>query len=71
MSRPLIREPDLVKRWASGDRAKAQCLSDNQCFGPGMAGEGVYCVTKKQEETGEGPFYKRIASMRGNFESRS
>lgn len=50
MSRPFIREPDLVKRWASGDRAKAQCLSDNQCFGPGMAGDGVYCVTKKKEK---------------------
>jgi 2,4-dienoyl-CoA reductase-like NADH-dependent reductase (Old Yellow Enzyme family) len=50
MSRPFIREPELVKRWASGDLGKAQCLSDNQCFGPGMAGEGVYCVTKKQED---------------------
>jgi 2,4-dienoyl-CoA reductase-like NADH-dependent reductase (Old Yellow Enzyme family) len=50
MSRPLIREPDLVKRWALGDRSKARCLSDNQCFGPGMAGEGVYCVTEKKEQ---------------------
>jgi 2,4-dienoyl-CoA reductase-like NADH-dependent reductase (Old Yellow Enzyme family) len=50
MSRPLIREPDLVKRWASGDRSRARCLSDNQCFGPGMAGEGVYCVTEKKEK---------------------
>jgi len=50
MSRPLIREPDLVKRWASGDRSKARCLSDNQCFGPGRAGEGVYCVTEKKEQ---------------------
>jgi 2,4-dienoyl-CoA reductase-like NADH-dependent reductase (Old Yellow Enzyme family) len=54
MSRPLIREPGLVKRWASGDRTRAECLSDNQCFGPGMAGEGVYCVTKKQGTTAEG-----------------
>ena len=45
MSRPLIREPDLVNRWQSGDRTRAACLSDNQCFGPGRAGEGVYCVT--------------------------
>jgi 2,4-dienoyl-CoA reductase-like NADH-dependent reductase (Old Yellow Enzyme family) len=52
MSRPFIREPDLVKRWASGDRVKSRCLSDNKCFGPGKAGEGVYCVTKKQEEAG-------------------
>jgi 2,4-dienoyl-CoA reductase-like NADH-dependent reductase (Old Yellow Enzyme family) len=50
MSRPLIREPDLVKRWASGDRSKAKCVSDNQCFGPGVAGEGVYCVTEKKEK---------------------
>ena len=48
MSRPFIREPELVKRWASGDRSKARCLSDNQCFGPGRAGEGVYCVTEKK-----------------------
>jgi 2,4-dienoyl-CoA reductase-like NADH-dependent reductase (Old Yellow Enzyme family) len=50
MSRPFIREPDLVKRWASGDRSRARCLSDNQCFGPGRAGEGVYCVTEKKEK---------------------
>lgn len=50
MSRPLIREPALVKRWASGDRSKAKCFSDNQCFGPGRAGEGVYCVTEKREQ---------------------
>jgi 2,4-dienoyl-CoA reductase-like NADH-dependent reductase (Old Yellow Enzyme family) len=50
MSRPLIREPDLVRRWASGDRSKARCLSDNQCFEPGGAGEGVYCVTEKKEK---------------------
>ena len=50
MSRPFIREPDLVKRWASGDRSKARCLSDNQCFEPGRAGEGVYCVTEKREK---------------------
>jgi 2,4-dienoyl-CoA reductase-like NADH-dependent reductase (Old Yellow Enzyme family) len=51
MSRPLIREPDLVKRWASGDRSRARCVSDNQCFAPGLEGKGVYCVTEvKQKE---------------------
>ena len=48
MSRPLIREHDLVKRWQSGDRSKAKCVSDNQCFGPGMAGEGIYCVVERK-----------------------
>jgi 2,4-dienoyl-CoA reductase-like NADH-dependent reductase (Old Yellow Enzyme family) len=50
MSRPLIREPDLVKRWASGDRSKAKCISDNQCFGPGFEGKGVYCLTEDKEK---------------------
>jgi 2,4-dienoyl-CoA reductase-like NADH-dependent reductase (Old Yellow Enzyme family) len=48
MSRPLIREPDLIRRWQSGDRRPAACLSDNQCFAPGMVGEGIYCVTARK-----------------------
>jgi len=51
MCRPFIREPDLVKRWKSGDLRPATCVSDNQCFGPGRAGEGIYCVVdRKQQE---------------------
>ncbi|BBO70041.1 NADH-dependent flavin oxidoreductase [Desulfosarcina alkanivorans] len=50
MSRPLIREPDLVNRWRSGDRSPARCLSDNLCFRPGMTGDGIYCVTEKREK---------------------
>ena len=49
MSRPLIREPDLIKRWQSGDRTRAHCLSDNLCFRPGMTGKGIYCVTEERE----------------------
>ena len=50
MSRPFIREPGLIARWKSGDLRKAACLSDNQCFGPAMAGEGIYCVVEKKEK---------------------
>jgi len=50
MSRPFIREPGLIKRWKSGDLRKASCLSDNQCFGPAAAGEGIYCVVDKNEK---------------------
>jgi 2,4-dienoyl-CoA reductase-like NADH-dependent reductase (Old Yellow Enzyme family) len=32
MSRPLIREPALIKRWKNGDLEKAKCISCNQCF---------------------------------------
>ncbi len=44
MCRPLIREPDLIKRWESGDTREAKCVSDNACFRPGREGKGVYCV---------------------------
>ncbi len=50
MSRPLIREPDLISRWKSGSRQKSACTSDNLCFKPGFVGKGVYCVTKEREE---------------------
>ncbi len=50
MSRPFIREPDLIKRWKAGDRRKSECNSDNLCFRPGIKGEGIYCVPKKREQ---------------------
>jgi 2,4-dienoyl-CoA reductase-like NADH-dependent reductase (Old Yellow Enzyme family) len=30
--RPLIREPDLIKRWQAGDRRPADCISCGKCF---------------------------------------
>ena len=48
LCRPLIREPDLIKRWKSGDLSKSTCLSDNLCFKPIQAGEGIYCYTHKK-----------------------
>lgn len=55
MSRPFIREPDLIRRWASGDQRKAACISDNQCFIPGASGAGIYCVVdrKRREQQGD------------------
>jgi 2,4-dienoyl-CoA reductase-like NADH-dependent reductase (Old Yellow Enzyme family) len=50
MSRPFIREPSLVKRWESGDLRKATCVSDNRCFEPIRAGEGIYCVVEKKQK---------------------
>ncbi len=50
LSRPLIREPGLIKRWESGDRARATCKSDNLCFRAAFKG-GVYCVTEERERS--------------------
>lgn len=33
LSRPLIREPDLVQRWQSGERTSSGCISCNRCMG--------------------------------------
>ncbi|MBT8374605.1 MAG: NADH:flavin oxidoreductase, partial [Deltaproteobacteria bacterium] len=49
MSRPFIREPDLVNRWKSGDRSKAACLSDSRCFVPARTGKGIYCVMDERD----------------------
>ena len=48
LSRPLIGEPNLVKRWHDGDRRPAECLSCNSCFGPAVEGKGLYCVVKNE-----------------------
>lgn len=50
MSRPFIREPDLINRWKAGDLRKAACISDNRCLAAARAGEGIYCVTEKNEK---------------------
>jgi 2,4-dienoyl-CoA reductase-like NADH-dependent reductase (Old Yellow Enzyme family) len=50
LCRPLIREPNLIFRWKSGDRRPATCISDNGCFKPAMEGRGVYCVVEAHEK---------------------
>ena len=54
LCRPLIREPDLIKRWKSGDLSKATCLSDNMCFEPARKGEGIYCLTEERDKKEKG-----------------
>jgi 2,4-dienoyl-CoA reductase-like NADH-dependent reductase (Old Yellow Enzyme family) len=50
LSRPLIREPDIINRWKSGDHSKSTCISCNACFKPGVKGNGIYCVALKKEQ---------------------
>ncbi len=50
LCRPFIREPGLINRWRSGDFTKSACLSDNKCFGPIMAGKGLFCVMDRKEK---------------------
>jgi len=54
LSRPLIREPHLVKRWESGDQKKARCISCNKCFSTLLTKEALHCaIEKKEQEKGD------------------
>lgn len=48
LSRPLIREPNLIKRWQEGKTERATCISCNECFVPIRAGKGIYCVVENK-----------------------
>ncbi|MCE5247229.1 NADH:flavin oxidoreductase, partial [bacterium] len=48
LSRPLIREPGLVRRWRAGDRRKSACGSCNECFGGAADGGGVRCMVAER-----------------------
>lgn len=44
LCRPLIREPNLISRWKSGDIRDSECVSDNACLMRGMEAKVVQCV---------------------------
>jgi 2,4-dienoyl-CoA reductase-like NADH-dependent reductase (Old Yellow Enzyme family) len=49
LSRPLIREPHLVKRWETGNREKASCISCNKCFVTLFSEDALHCYVEKKE----------------------
>jgi len=49
LSRPLIREPDLVSTWREEQDHRSTCISCNKCFRPGMREGGIYCVIDKAQ----------------------
>jgi 2,4-dienoyl-CoA reductase-like NADH-dependent reductase (Old Yellow Enzyme family) len=49
MSRPFVREPQLISRWRSGDLRKATCISCNGCLGAARSGKGIYCVQDQKK----------------------
>ncbi|GLI54554.1 oxidoreductase [Propionigenium maris DSM 9537] len=46
LSRPLLRESDLINRWEEGDRAKSKCISCNQCYHE----DGNTCIFIRREQ---------------------
>ncbi len=48
LSRPLIREPDLIDAWKRGDRHRARCISCNQCLEGVRRGELLRCIQEEK-----------------------
>ena len=49
LCRPFIRQPDLVRKWQTGNRDRATCVSCNACLGALRQGESVRCVYEERE----------------------
>ncbi|MBN1643828.1 MAG: NADH:flavin oxidoreductase [Dehalococcoidales bacterium] len=47
LSRPLIREPDLPRKWLEGIKTSADCISCNSCLGTLWEG-GLRCLKIKE-----------------------
>ena len=48
LSRPLIREPNLVARWQAGDRTPATCISCNRCMEALLKAKPFGCYYKPE-----------------------
>lgn len=46
MSRPFIREPDLIARFERGEASTSECISCNKCFNP----RGIVCAETRKEQ---------------------
>lgn len=46
--RPLIREPDLIRTWQSGNRKKCDCISCNKCLESIRKGISLHCPVEKK-----------------------
>ena len=49
LSRPLIREPLLVKNWELTRTGKTKCVSCNQCLVMAKEGKGMYCIFENKK----------------------
>jgi len=55
LSRPFIREPDLVRKWEADRTHRALCVSCNGCFLAGIKEGGIRCVQVGKETDAKAP----------------
>jgi 2,4-dienoyl-CoA reductase-like NADH-dependent reductase (Old Yellow Enzyme family) len=51
MSRPLVREPGLIKDWKQGDYHRVRCISCNQCVQAMIKGGLLHCPLETKIST--------------------
>ncbi len=49
LSRPLIREPDLINKWKKHTQHKSKCISCNRCLEALYMGEPLHCALKRMK----------------------
>ena len=54
LSRPLIREPDLIRRWERGEDVHPACISCNLCFEALLKGIPLQCLLESKAASGAG-----------------
>jgi len=47
LCRPLIREPDIINQWKSGNYHRSECISCNKCLEVLIKGKTLRCVQQK------------------------
>jgi 2,4-dienoyl-CoA reductase-like NADH-dependent reductase (Old Yellow Enzyme family) len=50
LSRPFIREPDIIKKWGKDNSYRARCISCNQCFDGLLKRETLRCIQEDREK---------------------
>jgi 2,4-dienoyl-CoA reductase-like NADH-dependent reductase (Old Yellow Enzyme family) len=49
LSRPFIREPDIVNKWKNDHTYKVKCISCNKCFEAVLRREHLHCVHEEKK----------------------
>jgi 2,4-dienoyl-CoA reductase-like NADH-dependent reductase (Old Yellow Enzyme family) len=70
LSRPLIREPDLIARWQSGDLQPATCVSCNLCMEALLAAKPFGCYYKAKNLISDARSELRIRNIRNRQRTR-
>ena len=50
LSRPLIRNPSIIRDWERGDHHRAECISCNKCLEELRSGGALQCIQRKTKK---------------------